>query len=601
MKSDADLLTQARRLSQSGHLEESAQKYQQVIALEPENSSVYFELGVIGFRLGRYPSAITQLQKAIELDSSQATFHNAIGIAYSGAGNLHAGADCFEQALKLDPGNSVTHFNLGNNYQQQGKLTDAADCYQQAIAKSPEYTSAFINLGYVLRRQGELTAAVDTYRKALIIDASDPEIQFQLAVTLHRMGDYREAASLFKAVATNHPRHPGVHNNLGLTLIRLGRLDEALSSYKKAIENEPESVAPHNNLGNALRDQNDLGGAIIEYRNALAIQPDHAQAHSNLLLALNYLPDTSKQELYEAASQFEIRQAGGIVKDQSAFRNTRDDKRRLKIGYISPDFRAHSVAHFTRKLIGAHDRDRVEVFCYSNVMKEDHLTDDFRAQTDHWVPIAGMDDVDAAERIGNDQIDILIDLAGHTAGNRLLVFARRPAPIQVNWLGYPNTTGMACMDYRLTDAIADPPDTADRWYTEKLIRLPHGFLCYQTDEPDPKVTAGPCLEQGHITYGSFNALPKITPEVVRVWSRILTATRGARLILKSNTFSDEKIRAQYLQQFGKQGISPERLDLLGLIPGRDGHLATYSRIDIGLDPFPYNGTTTTCEALWMGV
>jgi predicted O-linked N-acetylglucosamine transferase (SPINDLY family) len=259
------------------------------------------------------------------------------------------------------------------------------------------------------------------------------------------------------------------------------------------------------------------------------------------------------------------------------------------------------VAHFTRKLIGAHDRDQVEVFGYANVIKPDEITSEFRAQADHWLSIVGMKDEDVVDRIREERIDILVDLAGHTADNRLLVFAHKPAPIQVTWLGYPGTTGLACMDYRLTDAVADPPDVADRWYSEKLFRLPHGFLCYQTDEPHPAVAVCPGLEQGHITYGSFNNLPKITPDVVRIWSRILNASTDSRLILKAKAFAHEKIRARYLQAFHEQGISPERLDLLGLIPGRGNHLATYSRIDIGLDPFPYNGTTTTCEALWMGV
>jgi protein O-GlcNAc transferase len=597
----ANLLSQARRLSQSGQLEGSIQKYQQVLALEPGNPLAHFELGVIVFRLGKFQAAITHLQTAIELDSNQPSFHNGLGIAYSAAGNLPAGADYFERALELDPGNAVTNSNLGNNYQDQGKLTNAADCYRKVIAAHPKRAGAYICLGDVLRRQGKLSAAVHTYRAALSIDAVDPAIQFKLAVTLHQMGEHAEAVTHFKAVAAEHPQYPGVHNNLGLALLRTNRCEEAIASYKQAIINEPNSAAPHNNLGNSLRDQNDLDGAISSYRNALAIQPGHAQAHSNLLLALNYLPNKLQAELYEAALQFDRQQTSDIADNQPSYRNSRVENRRLRIGYVSPDFRAHSVAHFTRKLIGAHDREQVEVFCYANVLKEDQITHHFRAQADHWVSIVGMNDRDAAERIRNDQIDILIDLAGHTASNRLLVFTHRPAPVQVNWLGYPNTTGLTCMDYRLTDAIADPLDDADQWYAEKLIRLPNGFLCYQSDTPHPAVAACPCLKQEHITFGSFNALPKITLEAVKVWSKILLATPASRLILKSSAFTHKQTRAHYQQVFSRQGIAPERLDLLGLIPGRDGHLTAYSRIDIGLDPFPYNGTTTTCEALWMGV
>jgi len=596
-----DLLNQARQLAQSGNLEVSVKKYQQVLALEPDNPAVHFELGEIAFKLGEYQSAISCLRKAIELDSCRPTFYNGLGVAYSCIGDLPAGARCFERALELDPDNAAAHNNLGISYRDQGREADAPDCYRKAIAANPKYTEAYINLGESLRRQLQLAAAADVYRKARAAGVDDPRIRFNLAVVLHHMGNNPEATALFEEVAASSPRFPGIHNHLGLALARLGRLDEAIASYKKAIDNEPDTTAPHVNLGNALAERNDLSGAIACYRNALAIQPNHAGAHSNLLMALNYLPGKSQIELYQAALQFEIQQASGIPKVQPSFQNSRDGNKRLRIGYVSPDFRAHSIPHFTRKLIGAHDREKFEVFLYANVINQDEITDELRAQADHWLSILGMKDEDVADRIRTDQIDILVDLAGHSAQNRLLVFAHKPAPVQATWLGYPNTTGLACIDYRLTDAIADPPGDADQWYSEKLIRLPHGFLCYQTDESIPAVSASPCLGQGHVTFGSFNMIKKVTSDVIRVWSRVLQSTPGARLVIKSNALGDEGTRTSMLQAFGNHGITPDRLDLLGLIPGRGKHLSAYSRIDIGLDPFPYNGTTTTCEALWMGV
>ena len=596
-----DLLTEARQLFQSGHPELSEKIYQQILALQPENPVVHFELGIIAFNQHQYQSAISYLRTAIKLDACQPAFYNALGIAYSSTGDLPAGAHCFERALELNPDNAVAHNNLGTNFKDQGREADAADCYLKAIATDPKYTEAYVNLGKLLRAQGKLSAAAGIYRKARAAGADGAEIQFNQAVVLHHMGNDAEAAALFEAVAASNPGYPGVHNNLGLALTRLGRFDEAIASFRAAIDNEPQTAAAHNNLGNALRDQNDLEGAIASYRNALAIQPDHSTAHSNLLLTLNYLPGTSQLELFQAALEFDGQQAGGVSKSRPSFRNSKEKDRILRIGYVSPDFRAHSVAHFTRKLIGAHKRDQVEVFCYANVIKQDEITHELHAQADHWLSIAGMPDEDVADRIREQRIDILVDLAGHTAGNRLAVFARKPAPVQVTWLGYPATTGLAGMDYRLTDVIADPPGAADQWHAEKLIRLPHGFLCYQTDESRPTVAACPRLEQGHITFGSFNSLPKITPDVVRIWSRILKATPGARLILKAKAFIHAPTRARCEQEFRQQGVAPDRLDLLGLIPGRGSHLSMYSRIDIGLDPFPYNGTTTTCEALWMGV
>jgi predicted O-linked N-acetylglucosamine transferase (SPINDLY family) len=309
----------------------------------------------------------------------------------------------------------------------------------------------------------------------------------------------------------------------------------------------------------------------------------------------------TQKRLYQESLQFDLRQARRLLKQPPVFGNTRDRQRVLRVGYVSPDFREHSVAHFTRKLIGSHNREKVEVTCYADVMKPDGFTREFEAQADHWLSLVGMDDEAVAERIRQDGIDILVDLAGHTSDNRLLVFARRPAPVQVTWLGYPNTTGMRAMDYRLTDAVADPPGEADKTHTEKLIRLEHGFLCYQTDEPVPEVAPPPCLQQGHVTFGSFNTTKKVTADVIRVWSQILKAVPGARLLLKSESLQDEAARARLRKAFGERGVAEDRLELHGGFPGRDEHMGLYSTVDVGLDPFPYNGTTTTCEALWMGL
>ena len=224
-----------------------------------------------------------------------------------------------------------------------------------------------------------------------------------------------------------------------------------------------------------------------------------------------------------------------------------------------------------------------------------------QTEADHWISIAEMPDQKVVERIGEDRIDILVDLSGHTGGNKLIVFAAKPAPIQVTWLGYPNTTGMRSIDYRLTDAIADPPGVADDLHSENLIRLEHGFLCYQPDAVAPEVTPPPCLKRDYVTFGSFNNLPKITAEVIEVWAKIMRETPGSRLLLKSKTLADRNIRQKFLQLFTERGISEDRLELHDWLPAKNSHFELYHRVDIGLDPFPYNGTTTTCEALWMGV
>lgn len=273
---------------------------------------------------------------------------------------------------------------------------------------------------------------------------------------------------------------------------------------------------------------------------------------------------------------------------------------KIKVGYVSPDFRIHSVSQFFKPLLLAHNRDEFEIYCYSNVARPDSITTYIKSISDHWRNILGVNDKDVVQLIKKDEINILVDLSGHTANNRLKVFTHKPAPVQVTWLGYPNTTGLSTMDYRFTDSIADPPGS-DHLYTEKLIRLKDGFLCYSGDESIKASTSPPCLKNGYITFGSFNNLPKVTAEVISLWSRILRSLFTSRLILKARQLKDKGVRSRIRKLFKKNGISFKRVQLFPMLLEARDHLNFYSRIDIALDTFPYNGTTTTCEALWMGV
>ena len=285
----------------------------------------------------------------------------------------------------------------------------------------------------------------------------------------------------------------------------------------------------------------------------------------------------------------------------TAYANVRDVGRRLKIGYLSPDFRQHSVAYFIEPLLKAHDRQAVEVFCYAEVMRPDTVTAHLQGLADHWLMTVGLSDDELAERIGTDGIDILVDLAGHTANNRLRVFARKPAPVQVTWLGYPNTTGLEAIDYRLVDAMTDPAGEADAWASETLVRLEGGFHCYSGLKGAPEPGVPPCLSAGTVTFGSFNNPAKVSAATFDAWAKLLCRLPQARLLLKGKPFADAGTRALFLARLGKRGVAAERVELMAWLPDAAAHLAVYHRVDIALDPFPYNGTTTTCEALWMGV
>ena len=284
-----------------------------------------------------------------------------------------------------------------------------------------------------------------------------------------------------------------------------------------------------------------------------------------------------------------------------SFPNKREIERRLKIGYVSPDFCQHSVAYFIEPLLRAHERQAVEVFCYADVTRPDSVTARLRGYADHWLITVGRSDDELAERILTDSIDILVDLAGYTSKNRLGVFARKAAPVQVSWLGYPNTTGLAAMDYRLVDAVTDPVGEADAWASETLVRVDGGFLCYGSGKDVPKPTVPPCLTSRTVTFGSFNNPAKLSDATLDTWARLLERLPKTRLLLKGKPLGDAATRSFFLSRLAERGVAPERVELVAWLSNEAMHLALYDRVDIALDPFPYNGTATTCEALWMGV
>jgi predicted O-linked N-acetylglucosamine transferase (SPINDLY family) len=355
----------------------------------------------------------------------------------------------------------------------------------------------------------------------------------------------------------------------------------------------------HHYIANVLKAQGRMNEAIAEYRRTLKLNPRLPGAHSDMLLAMNYDPpdiETVFNEHREWGRRHAYAGAG-----MAAYRGSRVADRPLRIGYVSPDFYEHAVTFFFEPLLANHDRAKVVPVCYSATRKPDHVTARLRSLSALWRDINAMNDDQLANQIHADAIDILVDLAGHMGENRLSVFSRKAAPIQVSWLGYPNTTGLTTMDYRLTDDMADPPGLTDRFYTERLFRLPRGFLCYQPPAAAPAVGVSPFAAAGHITFGSCNNLSKVTFAVIALWSAILHAVPGSRLILKSASLTDIATREPYYREFEKHGIMRARLDFRGLNWKLADHQSVYNEIDIALDPFPYNGATTTCEALWMGV
>ncbi len=408
-----------------------------------------------------------------------------------------------------------------------------------------------------------------------------------------------EAIACYRRALELKPDHIEALNNLGNALKAGGKLGEAIACYRRALELKPDFADAHNNLGNALRDGGDLDEALACYRRALELKPDYAAAHSNLLYSLQYRTGVTPSALAEAHAEYDRRHAAPLYGVVARHEEIRDPQGRIRLGFVSPDLARHPVGYFLVRVLENLDWDRHETVCYSDRTVKDSLTHRLEAAATRWRDVHGMDHERLAEQIRADRIDILFDLAGHTASNRLLVFARKPAPIQISWIGYEGTTGLAAMDYLLADHLMIPPGS-ERHYRETVLRMPDGYLCYDPPETAPAVGPPPSLKQGSATFGSFNNPAKITPEVVAVWARILHAAPTARLVMKYRGLGDEAVKKRFLDLFAAHGVGPHRLDLLPSSSYTD-YLATFHRVDVALDPFPFSGSTITCESLWMGV
>jgi predicted O-linked N-acetylglucosamine transferase (SPINDLY family) len=605
--SAAGLFASAVQHHHAGRLVEAEAAYRHALAVQPGHADAAFNLGVALRQLGKVDEAIAAYTQAIDIKPDNPEAHYNLGNGLMVLGKVDGAIAAYTRALHLKPDHAgaaanlgVAYSNLGVMLMNQNMCDKAAAAFDQAIRFKPDHAEAHYNLGNVRKIQGKLDAAAAAYSEALRINPNLAEAYSNLGNTLAERGKFEESIAAHRRAVAIKPDSAEVHYNLGNALKDQGRLDDAASAYGHAINLNPEYAAAYANLGIVLMTQGRLDEALAAYRRAITLKPDDAITYSNMLVCLNYDDRQTPDQLFVAHRDWNERY-GGCRPRTNAYANSRDPERRLRVGYVSPDFRMHSVAYFLAPLFESRSRQAVEVFCYADVNRPDAVTAYLRGLADHWVSTVGMPDDALAERIRADCIDILVDLAGHTAFNRLDVFTSKPAPVQVTWLGYPNTTGLRAIDYRLVDNVTDPPGAADTFVSEKLLRLPGAFLCYGGPIDAPAPSAPPCLKTGGITFGSFNNPAKLSPPTLDVWAQLLTRLPDARLLLKGKPFADEATCAYFVRRLNERGVAPERVRLVGWLPDSAAHLALYEEIDIALDPFPYNGTTTTCEALWMGV
>jgi predicted O-linked N-acetylglucosamine transferase (SPINDLY family) len=478
---------------------------------------------------------------------------------------------------------------------------DAETGFREFLKLVPDHPDALHLLGLCVHFQGRSEEGVTLIKRAIAVYPANPAYYNNLGNLLVDHDDANGAEAAYRRATEVRPDYPVAWQGLGTMALVGRRPREAIALFQSALRAAPNYAPAENGIGNALLKLGRVDEAVSHYRAALRLDPKDRSASSNLLMAMQYTSTATPAAISDAHRAWGASAVAGVPRRTAPFANACNLDRKLRIGYVSADFRRHSVAYFIEPVIAAHDRTAVEVMLYADVPHPDRTTERIRAACDRWQSIQRLDDSTAARLIEADGIDILVDLAGHTSGNRLGLFARKPAPVQATWIGYPDITGLPTIDWRLTDGIVDPDIGQDNAQPESPFRLAEGFLCYRPPEEAPLVSPLPSGRDRPITFGSFNAFFKISSDSIALWARVLAAVPDSRLLIKAEALDDPGIRDSVSQAFTDHRIRADRLDLMGFVDAVDNHLAIYHRVDIGLDTTPYNGTTTTMEALWMGV
>ena len=518
------------------------------------------------------------------------------GNAMLADGNLEQAAQCYRQALALAPNAVGALVNLGFVLNEQKRYAEARLHLEKATQLDPKQDDAFYILGMVERQSGRPDKAIESFRRALAVKPDFSACRLELCRLLYERGDAQGARLVVEAGIAVEPDSADFHHYLGNLHHSARELDQAIACYERAVSIKPDYAEVHGNWANSLQERGDLDGSIARVKMALQLNPQLEESQDNLLFTLNYHPDKTASEIFSAYREYDQRVGLPLRGSWTEHTNARDATRRLKVGYVSPDLRQHSVRHFLEPLLANHDKRAFEVFAYAELSIEDAATARYRAYADRWVLTAGLSNDALAERIRADSIDILVDLAGHTAKNRLRVFARKPAPVSLSWLGFGYTTGLSAIDYLLTDDTSAPQGSEDL-FAERPWRLATPGYVYRPAEGMDEVNVLPAGENGFVTFGTLTRAVRVNDRTIKAWSQILLRVPKSRLVVNSNNYQEQSMQATLLTKFSAHGIGPERLQLGYHTPPWD----VLRGIDIGLDCFPHNSGTTLFETLYMGL
>ena len=585
-------------LRDQGRIEEAIPCYREALILKPDYAEACNNLANVLRDQGQLDEAIAEYHRAIQLKPDYAEAHSNLGNAWRDKGEFDQAIAACRRAIQLQPDSAEAHSNLGNALRDRGQLEGAIAEYHRAIQLQPDDAIAHNNLGNALRDRGQLDEGIIACRRAIQLQPDYAEAHSNLGVALNEKGQFDEGLAACRRALELKPDVAELHYNPGVVLSGHGQFDAAIAAYRRAIQIRPDYAEAHCNLGNALKDQAQLSEAMECYRRAVALKPEEPRLHSNLLYAALFDPTYDWRLLQPECARWDQHHGAPPERGIQAHANIADPERRLRVGYVSPDFFRHVISHFLTPLLEAHDHAAFEIFCYASVKRPDQTTERQRKTAEVWRDVLGVSDEALAAQIREDRIDILVDLTQHMADNRMPVFARKPAPVQVAWVGYPGSTGLRAMDWRLTDAQMEPEGSPWSESVEKVARLPDSWFCFDPMDEFPEPGGLPALRAGHVTFGCLNNFCKVSDAVLERWAAVLHEVPGSRLLLRC---PEGSAQTRVREFFAERGIAAERIELVAWSATRAEFLELFQRIDLALDPFPYNGGTTTCEALWMGV
>ncbi|MBF0445632.1 MAG: tetratricopeptide repeat protein [Magnetococcales bacterium] len=613
-----------RSLHHLGSVDEAMQNLKTALSMEPENIQIKnflqsisnsstsnsehdtaivnaeqaLQKGVDFHHAKQFDQAIKCYEKVLEIRPNDAATISNIGTALQSMGKLDEAVSSYKKAIKIKPDYAMAYSNLGNILAEQGRVEEAITHYKKAIKIKPDYSLAYFNLGNAQKIQGKLDAASKSYQKAIEIKPDYAESYNNIGNILKEQNRIDEAIACYKNAIKFKPDYAEGYNNLGTALQENGQLDESVPNYQKAITIQPNYAEAYNNLGNAIKEQGKLEEAVACYKKAIKIKPGFIEAHNNLIFCTDLFTDVDSDLFQTERKIWADRHAKPLKAFWPTFNNTPNPTRKLRIGYVSSDFRHHSAAYIFGPVLLHHDSNNFQIFCYAGNQIEDDMSKQFKQVAQRWVCTYNMDDSELAKEIIKDGIDILVDLAGHTKGSRLLTFARKPSPIQITAWGYPHGTCMEAMDYLFADPIFIPQSERNK-YIEKIIDLPCA-VHLNSATSFTAIKELPYNKTGYITFGAFNRIEKYNEAVYRVWAEILHKIPTAKLLIKTVKLDYAKRVEEIHNCFLKHDIDKSRIILLGKT-SKEEHQETYNTVDITLDPFPHNGGMTTLESLRMGV